>query len=293
MLGVGNRLEPLAASGAEERTARAIAAALAEAEPRPARISFLGAPTGSVWARAIAASWPAPRRADVAVDRVDVAPALELEGSFDGWFAGRSSNFRSQMRRAQRQLAELGGVLRQAEPEELDDALTAFARLHHARWEDRGGSGSLNSGIEQMLREAAAQLPGDRFRLWLIELDGEIVNAHLFVAAGGVVSYWLGGFDERIAALRPALITILAAIEQAFASGDRRVDLGAGGQDYKYRFADGDDQIEWLSVVPPGRGSLRVRRQIAAARLRRGLADRLPEHHRARVKGMLGKVRHS
>lgn len=291
MLGVGNRLEPLAVTGAEERTARAIAEAIAGAEPRPARISLLAAPSGSVWARAIADSWPAQRRAVVAVDRIDVAPALELEGSFDEWFARRSSNFRSQMRRAERQLEALGGRLRQAEPAELDHALSAFARLHHARWEGRGGSGLLNTGIEGMLREAGTQLSHDRFRLWLIDLDGEIVNAHLFVAAGGAVSYWLGGFDERIAAQRPALITILAAIEQAFASGDRRIDLGAGGQDYKYRFAADEDRLEWVSVVPPGRGSLRVRRKIAAARLRRGLADRLPERHRARVRNVLRMVR--
>lgn len=117
------------------------------------------------------------------------------------------------------------------------------------------------------------------------------MNAHLFVAAGSVVSYWLGGFDERVAAQRPGLVTILAAVEQAYALGNQRLCLGPGDQEYKYRFAVGEERLEWVSLVPAGRGSLRVRQRIAATRLKGDLADRLPAQHRALVKRLLRKPR--
>jgi CelD/BcsL family acetyltransferase involved in cellulose biosynthesis len=290
-LGVGGFREPLAAVGVETRVARAVAAALAAAEPAPASVSLEAVPSGSAWAEELAEAWPAGRRPRIAVERTERAPRLELAGSFDDWFAGRSANFRSQMRRYRRQLDDRGGVLRQAGTDELDHALEALARLHYGRWAGRGGSAALSPQVERMLLEAAARLPADRFRLWTIELDGEIVSVDAFVAAGGVVSFWLGGHDPRVAAQRPTLITLVAAVEQAYALGDRWLDLGLGDQEYKHRFADGAEELAWPTLVPAGRGSVRVRSRIAAGRIRRGLADRLPERQRVRARRALRAVR--
>jgi CelD/BcsL family acetyltransferase involved in cellulose biosynthesis len=287
------RTEPLAAPGRETEVARALTAALASTEPRPDLVTMEIIGAGSPWPAALADAWPGPSRPWAHRDRADVAPALRLEGrTFDQWFAGKSRNFRQQLRRAERQLGEKGAVPRMVtDPVELAGALEAFGRLHNERWEWRGGSRVLSGGVDRMLRDAGETLvPDGRFRLWMIEAGATPISAHLFLAAGGEVCYWLGGFDQAWAPFHPSLVTILAAIRDAFDRGDRRVDLGWGGQPYKYRFADGDDTLEWWTLVPRGRRYPSVRLRLAPRMAARSVAERLPETAKARVKALVGRT---
>ena len=98
------------------------------------------------------------------------------------------------------------------------------------------------------------------------------------------MSYWNGGFDEAWAADKPALVTILAAIEHAWAAGDRRFDLGAGGQPYKYRFADGQDEVEWVRLVPRGPRYPLARLSLVPLQARRGVAARLSDDAKERLR---------
>ena len=61
-----------------------------------------------------------------------------------------------------------------------------------------------------------------------------------------------GGWDARFAKLSPARLAELAALEDAFARGERRADLGAGEQPAKLRIADGNDPIAWTIILLPG-----------------------------------------
>jgi CelD/BcsL family acetyltransferase involved in cellulose biosynthesis len=165
--------------------------------------------------------------------------------------------------------------------EELERDLAAFVRLHHARWEGKGGSAALTPERERMLAAACRELlDSERARLWSIDVEGRTISSQLFVVAGGEVAYWLGGFDEAFAAQRPALLALVVAIEDAFRRGERGVDLGPGAQDYKYRLADGDEILEDVTVVL---GGPLARVQLAPGRLRRA-AGRL----KRRVRGADG-----
>jgi CelD/BcsL family acetyltransferase involved in cellulose biosynthesis len=226
------------------------------------------------------------------------APVLELgarSGStYEDWFGGRSRNFRQQMRRDRRRLEEEGARFRMtSDVEDLERDVGRFAELHHGRWRGRGGSGSFTPRVHRALVEVGRRLlPSGRFRLWNLETASAPVASHLFLAAGGEVSYWLGGFDERWSSLRPSLQTILVAIEDAWRRGERRMDLGAGGQPYKYRFAESDDVVVWTHVVPPGRRSLVARSLLAVRRGRRELSARLPDRARTAIRAAreLGRV---
>jgi CelD/BcsL family acetyltransferase involved in cellulose biosynthesis len=290
-LGVGSFREPLAAPGVEREVAQAVANTLAASEPRPRCVSLEAIGASSLWTDALVEAWPSRRQARTTIERTETAPELELTGSFADWFTASTGHFRKHMRTYHRQLDTMGAKVRQAEPTELSQALDAFVRLHHARWRNRGGSTALTPPIERMVRDASKQLTPDRFRLWLIELNDEIVCAEILVAAGGVVASWLGGFDQRLAAQSPSMVTIVAAIEQCFAHGDRRLDLGPGRQKWKYRLSRGEQRLTWLSLIPPGRGSLRIRSRIAGTRLKRDLIERLPEPQRTQLRRMTRKVR--
>ena len=265
------RIEPLAAPGYEDAVARAVGVALAAAEPRPHCIALDGCVAGSPWPASLASSGGArPAWAHRASSAP--VPALTLAGrTCEEWFASRSAHFRREVRRRRRRLEEAGAVFRMAStPEELDHLLAHSARLHYARWSWRGGSSVLDARVERMLAQAGRELLGEgRFRLWVVEVGGEIISSQIFVAAGGEVTYWLGGFDERWARLAPSLLGIIAGIEHAWSAGDERVVLGAGGQDYKYTLSDEEEAVEWTVLVPRGLRYPLTRAQLSAMYVRR------------------------
>ena len=285
------RVEPLARPGREQEVAAAAARALASARPVPALLRLEGIPAGSPWPDLLGGAWPGRGRPFVHRDSSAPAPIVPLSGSFEDWMAAKSGNFRQQMRRSRRKLEQAGATFRTAgTAEEVERALPEFERLHRARWDPRGGSGALRPGLLDMLAEAGERLvPGERFELNLIEVDGRMIGAHIFVAAGGETSYWLGGFDDDYGAQRPSMLALLDELERCFARGDDRFDLGPGGQDYKYRFADSDETLEWMTLVPPGPQHARAMALLLPRRARYGITTRLSTETKARLRRVLGR----
>ncbi len=283
LLGHGASLgvEPLAKEGVERESAQLIAPELVG---KSVVLDLEGIRAASPWPRHLADAWPggAGLRRELSL----VAPALTLAGgTFEDWLASKSKHFRSQIRRDRRRLDEAGARFRLAKTEEeLAGGLEAFAALHRARWDERGGSDVLTEGVERMLPEVARELgPSGRLRLWTIEIDGKVIAADLWLAAGGEVSWWLTGFDDAWHAVTPTLQSLVAALEHAWASGDRHVDFGGGDQLLKSRLAADEDRLDWLLVVPRGQPltSLRL--------LPREVKRRIPASVRPRLKRLLGR----
>lgn len=286
--GTAARLGPVSLAGREQDAARAIASAIAGARPAAGVITFDEVEPGWQWPELLGDAWPAGR---ASVERYGELPAplVDLDaGGFAEWLQGKSGNFRQQVRRARRQLEEKGARWRvSTEGEEVRRDLDAFARLHSARWSDRGGTQALNTGTDRFLAEAAERLPGARFRAYSIDIDGKPISTQVFVSTGDELSYWNGGFDESFAAQRPALQTLVWAIEDAFGRGERRMDLGAGAQDYKYRLASGEQKLEFARVVAPGRLN---QLKLAPERARRVAAERLTGEQKTRLRRLLRKA---
>ncbi len=287
--GVAAPVEPLARPGHEREVAAVISSYLASATPRAALVALDGVPADSPWPHLLRDSWPARRPPRIVQESSRPLPTVDLEGGYEEWFAARRPHFRQQVRRYRRRIEERGGRFHMAEGvAELEPRLRAFARLHESRWVERGGTAALDARVERMLLQVARDAPDEqRFRLWCIDSDETAVSAHLMVAAGGAVSYWLGGFDEEWRAHSPAMLTVLAAIEDAFERGDRRLDLGPGGQEYKYRLADREERLDWLVLVPPGPRHALARARYAALGLVRAVSRRLPPGPRDRAKRLL------
>jgi CelD/BcsL family acetyltransferase involved in cellulose biosynthesis len=254
---MGMRLAPLALPGREWEVAAAAAKVLARAQPRPDIVAFEGLPVASPWLVGLREGWPGRTRPPTRTYNVLSSPIVSLDGpSFEDWLAHRSSNFRGQMRRAQRQFHAAGGTVRRSTPETLVDDVQTLLHLHASRWENRERASSwvaLGSSLQAMLEEAGKSLLGasDRFRLQMLEVEGEPISAQLFISAGQQVLYVNGGWDERFSSMKPAQLAIFLAIEEAFAAGDRCVDLGAGVLHYKLRFSNGDDPVSWNILMVP------------------------------------------
>ncbi|HEV7845439.1 MAG TPA: GNAT family N-acetyltransferase [Thermoleophilaceae bacterium] len=247
-------IEPLSVEGRDEEVAAAVARLLAAAVPCPQAIDLTGVPAASRWPHLLAESWPDSSGASIARTREEPVPSVSLRHpSMDAWLGTRSRNFRQQLRRGRRRLDEAGASFRLSTASELDRDISSLARLHHARWTSRGGSAALDARVEAMLRLAARELGPERFRLMSIDVEDTCISAHLFVRAGGTRAYWLGGFDEGWSDCRPSIQVLAAAIEDGIECRDDRLELGPGGQHYKYRLSDGEDRVAWLTLTPAAR----------------------------------------
>jgi CelD/BcsL family acetyltransferase involved in cellulose biosynthesis len=293
LLGAGTFLrgDVLAVAGRDREIAQAIAAALRLATDGPAVLALEGVAAGSPWPRLLRDEWPRPNVSRLFREWSVDAPVLSRRAlSFEEWFSRKSSNFRQQMRRARSHLEKKGAVFRMSATEdELRSDLRAFVSLHRARWAERGGSSVLSAPVEAMLFEAGRRMLDGRFRLWSLEVEGQVVSSHLFLAAGGEVAYWLGGFDEGWAPHKPSLLVLLAALEDAWTRGDNRFDLGGGGQDYKYRFADDTERLDWVTVIPPGWRRPVTQLSLATVRARRTALSKLTPRTQARLRALVGR----
>jgi CelD/BcsL family acetyltransferase involved in cellulose biosynthesis len=91
---------------------------------------------------------------------------------------------------------------------------------------------------------------------------------------------------EEHAAVKPTMLTILAALEDGIARGERRLDLGAGTHPYKLRFADGDDPLAWGGLIVRNARWPRTRAELMPRVLRyraKQAVQALPEPLRERL----------
>lgn len=281
-------VEPLARPDAIEPVARSFTRALAAASPRPGLIRLAGTPADSPWPALLSEGWGSRRcwsyfEPPVPAPRVTLAAA-----ETDEWLRSRSSNFRQQMRRARRKLDGERAVFRSSSTAaELERDLAEFRRLHESRWSWRGGSTSLVPGVDSMLVDAGrALLPEGRFRLASIEVDGHAISSLLFVSAGREVAYWNGGFDVAWERCKPSLVGLVEAVGAGLEAGAEHLDLGPGGQEYKYRFSDSVSNLRAVTLVPPGRTYAVGRLLFAPRQARVALSARLSESQKVRLRAI-------
>jgi CelD/BcsL family acetyltransferase involved in cellulose biosynthesis len=261
------RLEPLAVAGREHEVATSLAETLAAAQPRPARVSFEGIDATSRWPDLLAAAWPGGATVLRDGAATQSAPTMALDDSgFEDWLAGRSRNFRRRHRTRCRDAEAAGAAIRIAQtPAALAAGLDSLARLHYARWTPRGGSGALDPATERMIRAAGEELlADDRIRLYELAIGDRAIAAYLCTSVGGEVTSYLVGLDTAWERLSPGLLTIVAAVQDAFIRGERRIDFGPGAEPYKWRLADRDEQLAWITLLPAGPGRRRARLRLAA-----------------------------
>lgn len=292
---MGIRNVPLAVEGLEVPVARAVAAALAHSRPAPSVVHLSQVDTDSPWPMLLRRAWPGAFPPRLERVRDAPAPTLHLDAaSYEEWLASKSSNFRQRLRRDTRKLEEQGARTWMARtPAELDEALGAFHRLHAARWGDESPLAS-DAGHRMMLDAGHALLAAERFRAWTMAVGDTVVTVQIFVAAGGEVTYWNGGWDADWSSFSPAMIGIAAGLEDAFARGERRMDFGEGEHHYKTRLADRDEPITWVRLMPRdvryGR-TLALTAPARARRLARTALDRVPAPLRERVERLARRGR--
>jgi CelD/BcsL family acetyltransferase involved in cellulose biosynthesis len=280
---------PLARPGHEARVAAAAAQALA-AHGRADALHFDGIPTTSPWPQLLAHHWPGARPRLLHRVATSPEPYVTLDApSYEAWLETRSSSFRAQVRKVRRRLEKRGVTTRRAaDPQELAADLDAFLALHKARWAREGGSGVITPAVEAMLFEAGPRmLRAGRLDLWSMESAGRVVCSQVSLVSKGYATLWLQGYDEDWADARLGLACMAHVVEDGFARGMERISLGEGGQEYKYRFADGEDRLAWSVLPLPGARVGGVVAGLQGRRLRRAAGRRLGPGRTAQIRRVL------
>ncbi len=221
--------------------------------------------------------------------RDEVLPFTSIEGQdWEEFFARKSRNFRRQFRRKTRALERDHEVeFRLVEdPDRLPAAMDTFERLHHARWDGRGGSQALTAKARHFHgRFAASALEQGWLRLWLMIADSQEVAAWYGWRIGDRYAYYLAGFDPAWSRESVGLLlqthTVRAAIEEDAAI----YDMLLGGEEFKSRFADSQQRVcTYVIARKLSSARLMARAEVFA---RKGM-DRLSPELRARVKKRVG-----
>ena len=255
--GPGDELGPVHARGDHDVAARALSAALAGLEWDV----FLGEqlPGDEGWSHMLGArTW-----------RREACPTLRLAGSWEEYLAGRSANFRQQLRRREEALAREGVVaLRLADDTTLDGDLDALFALHRARW----GSARSDFGDTPFHRELAREaLTRGWLRLWLLELDGRPIAAWHGFKVGSVASYYQAGRDPTCERLSVGFVLLAHSIRSAIAEGATEYRFGRGDERFKSRFTGEDPGLEtvaltrgvlWSTAYPAARAMRAVRHGV-------------------------------
>jgi CelD/BcsL family acetyltransferase involved in cellulose biosynthesis len=187
-------------------------------------------------------------------------------GSWDEYLASRSSNFRQELRRKERRLAERGLTFREVREEsELDGALDVLFELHRERW---GNQASRWFGGRETFQREFDRVAFERgwLRVSVLELEGRPVVAYQGLRFGDSEWSYQFGRDTSEDSSSVGLIATAHAVRRSMEEGATAFRLGPGDQPYKLRFATGDDGLE---TIGRARG-LRGRAALLAAKRRGG-----------------------
>jgi len=159
--------------------------------------------------------------------------------SYEAYFAGRSANLRSSVRRRQRGLPRAGSpeLEMHVDGSQLDAALGAYAEVARASWKE----------AETMVSEDTLQLirlAGEKrcLRLGILRLNGQAVAAQFWIVSGGVAHCARLGYDEAFKHLAVGVVLTNFMIAHVLDQDHVRED--------RFRLWDEDYKGGWMREGP-------------------------------------------
>jgi CelD/BcsL family acetyltransferase involved in cellulose biosynthesis len=180
---------------------------------------------------------------------------LDFEGTYDGWFAGLSSNARQGLRRKAKKIAAASGgqldVRRFRTPEELAAFHPVARAISATTYQERLLGSGLPEGAD-FLRTMAALAEADQARAWLLYIAEEPA-AYLYCPIhGDTVIYAYVGHDPKFNDWSPGAVLQLEAMQDLFGEGRfAAFDFTEGEGQHKRQFATGGVECVDLLLLRP------------------------------------------
>jgi CelD/BcsL family acetyltransferase involved in cellulose biosynthesis len=166
---------------------------------------------------------------------------IPLPASWDAYLETLHRDRRNVVRRFRRKLEALPAArfFTWQDPKTLDSAIDRLIELHLMRWTDRSDSHAFSSqayiGFHREVMHAC--LEKGWLRLFCIEAEGQIMAMLYCYRYRDRMYYFQGGFDPGMSKLRPGLVMMGHAIEQAILEGAGVYDMLRGEYDFKTQWA--------------------------------------------------------
>lgn len=188
---------------------------------------------------AAALAMPAPDGCGDGASAQSACPVLVLPESLDRLGDAVPADKLRKLRMSRHRADRRGGFTIEAVGiDGVSDFLRELTRLHHARWQDQGGSEALRGErVESFLAAATPRLAAAGLaRLFLLRLGGRCAGAYYGLTDGRRSYAWLGGFDPEFAYESPGTLLIAHAIQSAVGEGCREFHFLRGRERYKYEW---------------------------------------------------------
>lgn len=178
-----------------------------------------------------------------------------LADNWDAYLSKLSSNRRQQIRRARRKIFDQGIELDRLENlDQLDDWFDSLVRLHHKRWKQKGeGEHGFNTERYNNFHRALMSTMLERgvLRLWGLRREGELIAVLYCLTDGDSTYYYQGGFDTDYDQLKPGMVLMSCAMEEAIKEGCKNFNMMKGDYDFKRSLAKEEDRTFSAVLVRP------------------------------------------
>lgn len=191
--------------------------------------------------------------------RGDVAPYVELSGSFDTYLDSLK-RFRKKQKsdtlRQIKRLSELGQLefsIISGYDARASELLEAFFKQKNWRFRTSGVHGVLlMPGYEEFYRDQA--LHNDTVHLSCITLDGQIIATHVGYLYKQRFYYLMPAYDHHYGTYSPGRVLAYYLIRDCFEQGVDVFDFSIGSEEYKYEWTRDEVAItSFVSDTLPGR----------------------------------------
>lgn len=238
----------------------------------------------------------------IATTTTSLSPYLPLEGTYDAYLKGRSSNFRSGLKRKLKKLEAAGRVTFELDAGHSDPAAALAAAVDVSRrsWKELAGSALLlNAGIDRFLGEVFERLgggepgergePGETFIAFL-HLDDRPIAHELGFVLDDRMWFYDHSYDQEFARFSPGQLLTARLLERAWQDGLVEYDFLRGDEPYKLSWTD-SSRRELQLVLDDGSVRGRSARALAyEGKWKLKQSDRLVRAQ-ARVAGWLNRRR--
>jgi CelD/BcsL family acetyltransferase involved in cellulose biosynthesis len=210
----------------------------------------------------------------------NVCPFISLEGhSWESYLGQLGSEHRYNVRRKLRRMEkEFDAQFEEIKTEgQLGPALEEVVRLHHLRWDVRGGSDAFHTSELLAFHQEFAQIALGRgwLRLYLLRLDGAPVAGVYGFLYRRVFYFYQSGFDPAYSKNSVGLAAIGLSIKSAIAEGALEYDFLHGGEEYKSRWSRQSRDLLKLELYPPRAWGWLYRSSLEIGRASRAVARRV------------------
>jgi CelD/BcsL family acetyltransferase involved in cellulose biosynthesis len=186
----------------------------------------------------------------------EVSPYIELRGHcWESYLATLGTEHRYALRRKLRRLLRRYEV--RFEPAESEaqcrESIDLLLRLHHLRWNERGGSQAFHRPELEAFHREFSQVARDRgwLRLFVLRLDDKPAAALYGFRYGNVFYFYQSGFDPKYSGDSVGVVTMGLAIRKALEEGVDEFDLLHGDESYKRHWTRQQRNLVRLRLYPP------------------------------------------